>query len=68
MRDIQKAIQEHKNKVLELYPEHQILGIFVYGSQNYNIATENSDVDTKAIIVPTLYNLAINPINVNIIK
>ena len=68
MRDLQKAIQEHKNKVLELYPEHQILGIFVYGSQNYNIATENSDVDTKAIIVPTLYNLAINPINVNVIK
>lgn len=68
MRDIQKAIQEHKNKVLELYPEHQILGIFVYGSQNYNIATEDSDVDTKAIIVPTLYNLAINPIKTHTIK
>ena len=28
MRDIELAIQEHKQKVLELYPEHQILGIF----------------------------------------
>ena len=68
MRDIELAIQEHKQKVLELYPEHQILGIFLYGSQNYNIATENSDVDTKAIIVPNLYNLAIKPIKTHTIE
>ena len=29
MRDIQKAIEEHKKKVLEYYSEEQILGIFV---------------------------------------
>ena len=68
MRDIELAIQEHKQKVLELYPEHKILGIFLYGSQNYNIATENSDVDTKAIIVPNLYNLAIKPIKTHTIE
>ena len=68
MRDIELAIQEHKQKVLELYPEYQILGIFLYGSQNYNIATENSDVDTKAIIVPNLYNLAIKPIKTHTIE
>ena len=68
MRDIELAIQEHKQKVSELYPEYQILGIFLYGSQNYNIATENSDVDTKAIIVPNLYNLAIKPIKTHTIE
>lgn len=68
MRDIGLAIQEHKQKVLERYPEHQVLGIFVYGSQNYNCATENSDVDTKAIIVPNLYNLAIKPVKTHIIE
>ena len=68
MRDIKLAIQEHKQKILELYPEHQILGIFLYGSQNYNIATENSDVDTKAIIVPNLYNLAIKPVKTHTIE
>ena len=68
MRDIELAIQEHKQKVLELYPEHQILGIFLYGSQNYNIATENSDIDTKAIIVPNLYNLAIKPVKTHTIE
>ena len=62
MRDIQKAIEEHKKKVLEYYSEEQILGIFVYGSQNYNLATDKSDVDTKAIIIPSLENLAIDPI------
>ena len=68
MRDIELAIQEHKQKVLEFYPEHQILGIFLYGSQNYNIATENSDIDTKAIIVPNLYNLAIKPVKTHTIE
>lgn len=62
MRDIQKAIEEHKKKVLEYYSEEQILGIFVYGSQNYNLATDKSDVDTKAIIIPSLENLAIDPV------
>ena len=29
----------------------------LYGSQNYNLDTENSDVDTKAIILPTIEEL-----------
>lgn len=62
MRDISLAIQEHKAEVLKYYPEYQILGIFVYGSQNYNIATENSDVDTKAVIIPHITDLALNPV------
>ena len=62
MRNIMQAIEEHKAKVLEQYPIYQVLGIFVYGSQNYSLATKDSDVDTKAIIVPTIENLALNPI------
>ena len=58
MRDIKKAIQEHKQVVLNAgYPEKQIFGIFLYGSQNYGLDTENSDVDTKAIIIPTIEDL-----------
>lgn len=68
MRDISLAIQEHKEKVLELYPERKVLGIFVYGSFNYNCATENSDVDTKAIIIPDVYNLAVKPIKTRVIE
>lgn len=60
MRSISQALREHKQAVLnEGYAEDQILGIFLYGSQNYNTDTEDSDVDTKAIIVPSLEDLCL---------
>ena len=62
MRNIEKAIEEHKQKVLEYYSEYQILGIFAYGSQNYGLATENSDIDIKAVIIPTIEDLALHPV------
>lgn len=54
------ALKEHKAKVLETYAESQLLGVFVYGSQNYGIDIEFSDVDTKAILVPTIEDLCLN--------
>lgn len=63
MRNIEEALQEHKQAVLAAgYTEKQILGIFVYGSQNYGTATENSDVDTKAVIIPTMRQLAFHSV------
>jgi predicted nucleotidyltransferase len=59
-RDIQEALQQHKQVVLDAgYAEDQIIGVFLYGSQNYGLATEDSDVDTKVVIIPTLENLII---------
>lgn len=58
MRDIEEALQQHKQVVLDAgYAEDQIIGVFLYGSQNYGLATENSDVDTKVIIIPTIEDL-----------
>ena len=34
-----------------------VLGVFLYGAQNYQIDTENSDIDTKAIVIPSLEDL-----------
>ena len=31
---------------------YNVVGVFLYGSHNYNMATEHSDVDTKAIVLP----------------
>lgn len=60
MRDIQEALQEHKQVALDAgFSEKQILGVFLYGSQNYGLATEDSDVDTKVIIIPTLEDLCL---------
>ena len=48
------AIEKHQQVLLEYgFKEENILGIFVYGSQNYNLDTPTSDWDTKAIVVPT---------------
>ena len=60
MRDVHKAIIEHREFLIsEGYDPKQILGIFLYGSQNYGVATADSDVDTKAIIIPTLEDLCL---------
>ena len=65
MRDIKVALQEHYDKVYDKVANEKfplppiVLGVFLYGSQNYNIATENSDVDTIAILIPTFEDLNI---------
>ena len=59
MRTTMDAIREHKKAILKEYAEDQLLGVFLYGSQNYGINTENSDIDTKAIIIPTINDLCL---------
>lgn len=39
---------------------YQVIGVFLQGSQNYGLDYEGSDVDTKAIVVPTIRQLALN--------
>ena len=45
-----------------------IVGIFLYGSQNYNLDYEDSDIDLKAIVVPTINDIVFNnkPISTSI--
>ena len=56
---IKIRIAKHADKVIKKYGKENVLGVFLYGSQNYNLATENSDVDTVAIIVPTFSDLCL---------
>lgn len=61
MRNIQNALNEHFNFVLKQgFTTSDILGVFLYGSQNYNMATDDSDVDTIAIIIPSLKEAILN--------
>ena len=39
------------------YNKERILGIFLYGSQNYGTSTEESDIDAKIIILPSFKDL-----------
>lgn len=36
---------------------YEVVGVFLQGSQNYNLHTITSDIDTKAIVLPTLDNI-----------
>ena len=57
---IQDSLKAHYEYVCQHYHKQQILGVFLYGSQNYNTDTPASDIDTKAIYIPTLEELAFN--------
>ena len=56
-KKILDRLQEHWNYAATLYDESRFLGIFLYGSQNYGFATENSDVDSKLIYLPTFEDM-----------
>ena len=58
--DVQQRVEQHHKFVCEHYPESQILGVFLYGSQNYDLDTPFSDVDTKAIYIPTFEEVVFN--------
>ena len=57
---IMEKLKEHYEEALEIYPEERIVGIFLQGSQNYGLDVENSDVDTKLIVIPSFYDIAMN--------
>lgn len=54
-QEIYKELKNRK-KVLE-EKGYNVIYIGLYGSQNYNLSDEKSDIDVKAIILPTLENI-----------
>ena len=58
---IMARVNLHYNYATQKYGAENVLGVFLYGSQNYNCDLETSDVDTKCILLPDLYHLAIKP-------
>ena len=59
-KELEARVMEHYKEALKLYPEDRILGIFLQGSQNYYLDDEESDVDTKLLLVPTLDEIVFN--------
>lgn len=39
---------------------YKVLGVFLQGSQNYGLAYEGSDIDTKCIVIPTFEDFCLN--------
>lgn len=55
---IQQRVQEHYIETEKQGLE--VLGVFLQGSQNYQLDYEESDIDTKAIIVPSMRDIILN--------
>lgn len=56
--EVQNQVENHYEKLVGL--GYNVVGVFLYGSQNYELDYEKSDVDTKAIVLPTLEDIVLN--------
>lgn len=57
---IMSKVQEHYDELCTMYPQNRIIGVFLQGSQNYLLDTEFSDIDTKAILIPSWEDVCFN--------
>ena len=58
-RDILTRLKDHYNESLENFTNDQIVGLFLQGSQNYELDLPSSDIDTKLIVVPGFKDIAL---------
>ena len=58
--DVIDRVREHYEVAKTLVPEDRIVGVFLYGSQNYGMDSSSSDVDTKCLIIPSFEEIALN--------
>lgn len=58
MNNIMHKLQENYNIVVNM--GYEVVGIFLQGSQNYELDYEDSDVDCKAIILPAFNDFVLN--------
>lgn len=59
-RIIRKGLLDHYDESLNYFNKNNIVGIFLQGSQNYQLDLPESDIDTKLIITPSFKDLALN--------
>ena len=52
--------KEYAKKQLGI-EEENIIGIFLYGSQNYGFSNAASDIDSRIIIIPTFQQMSFEP-------
>ncbi len=57
---IMKRLQDHYDESLQFFKPEEIVGVFLQGSQNYELDYEGSDVDTKLIVIPSFKDICLN--------
>lgn len=58
MSKTMERLEEHYTEVEQM--GYEIVGVFLQGSQNYELAYEDSDIDTKAILLPKFNDFVLN--------
>lgn len=59
-KKIMNRLQEQLEEVRQVYPDNDWFGIFLAGSQNYGMADDESDIDSKCWLMPSLEQLVLN--------
>lgn len=68
LKDYYKTISNSLNAHWEdIQNKHNIVLLGIIGSQNYDLTDENSDIDTKAFIIPSFRDVVLNQHEVNYI-
>ena len=57
-KKIFNRLHEHLTAAMKFISVDHFVGIFLKGSQNYNLDTENSDVDSVVLVTPPLSEIA----------
>lgn len=60
MVDVRDVLKVHKQIVESKFPDNKILFMGIFGSQNYGLATPDSDVDSCFILRPSINEYALN--------
>ena len=60
MRNFEERVKEHFIEAQKYFDNDHIVGLFLQGSQNYGLATDKSDVDTKLLVTPKVEEIAYN--------
>lgn len=53
MSNIITRLGRQYDEVVDVHGNQRVFGVVLYGSQNYLLDTPNSDIDSKAIIIPS---------------
>ena len=59
-KKIMNRLQEQLEEVRQVYPDNDWFGIFLQGSQNYGMADDESDIDSKCWFLPSVKQLVMN--------
>lgn len=57
MKDVNEQLKKHYDYISNKYGADRIFFICAYGSMNYNLFDDNSDVDTYAVIIPDISDI-----------